>query len=61
MGEGPVARRFQRGQQRLLPEPVQPRRHQVVHQVVTARDLVEDVVDLGLLLGKRHGLEAEMG
>ena len=61
MMERPVLGRVDRGQERALPGPVQAARHQVVHQVVAVGDLVEDVVDLGLLLGELHRLEAEMG
>ena len=50
-----------RGDQRVLPGPVQPARHQVVHQVVAPRDAVKDVVDQRLLVGKRAPAEAEMG
>ena len=61
-GERPVAlRRVERGDQRILPGAVQPAGHQVVHQVVAARDLVENVVDQPLLFGERHLLVAEMG
>ena len=42
--------------QRVLPGAVQPARHQVVHQVVAARDAVEHVVDQRLLVVERHGL-----
>ena len=47
--------------QRVLPGAVQPARHQVVHQVVAARDAVEHVVDQRLLVVERHVPEAEMG
>jgi len=46
---------------RVLPRPVQPAGHQIVHNVVTARDLMEYVVDQRLLVGKRHGAKSEMG
>ena len=60
--EGAVAfGRIDRGHQRVLPGPVQPARHQVVHQVVAARDRMEHVVHQPLLVGQRHGLLAEMG
>jgi hypothetical protein len=58
---GPGARRAQHRDQVRLPDPVQPTRHQVVHQVVAARDRAEHVVHLGLLLGKPHALVAEIG
>ena len=45
----------------VLPGAMQPARHQVVHQVVAARDRMEHVVDQPLLVGKRHLPEAEMG
>ena len=54
-------RRIDRGDQRVLPGAVQPGRHQVVHQVVALRHLVEDVVDQRLLLAERHLAKAEMG
>ena len=40
---------------------MQPARHQIVHNVVAARDLVEHVVDEPLFFRQRHLLEAEMG
>ena len=57
----PVLRRIDRGDQRVLPGPMQPERHQIVHQVVAARDAVEHVVDQRLLVLKRHLPGAEMG
>ena len=56
-----VARRIDGGDQRVLPGAVQAARHQVVHQVVAARDAAEHVVDQRLLVGERHGAVAEMG
>ena len=58
--KGPRLWRIDRGDQRILPGPMQPERHQVVHQVVAARDAVEDVVDQPLLVLKRHLPGAEM-
>ncbi len=43
----------------LFHTPVHAARHQVVHQVVAARDAGEDVVDHRLLVFKRDALEAE--
>ena len=61
-GEVPVAlRRIDRGDQRVLPGAMQPARHQVVHQVVAARNRMEHVVDHALLVGQGHGAFAEMG
>ena len=60
--EGAIAlRRVDGGDQNVLPGAMQPARHQVVHQVVAARDLVEYVVDQPLLVGEGHLAEAEMG
>ena len=62
--QGEVARalgRIDRGHQRVLPGPVQAARHQVVHQVVTARDALKHVVDQRLLVRKRHLARAERG
>ena len=50
----PAARRIERAHQRVLPQPVQAARHQVVHQVVAARDAVEHVVDQRLLVRRRR-------
>ena len=50
MAKGAMPRRVQLGDEHVLPDPVQTRRHQVVHQVVAVGDLVEDVVDQTLLL-----------
>jgi hypothetical protein len=47
-------RRIDRCDQRVLPGAMQPGRHQVVHQVVALRHLVEHVVDQRLLLAERH-------
>src|SRR5215472_10001147 len=37
-----------------FPGAMQSSRHQVVHQVVALRDIVEDAVDQRLLVAKRH-------
>ena len=50
-----------RRHQHVLPGAVQAGRHQVVHQVVAARDRMEHVVDQRLLVAKRHVAVAEMG
>ena len=57
----PAFGRIHRRHQRILPGPVQPERHQVVHQVVAVRHAVKYVVDQRLLVGKRHLAQAEMG
>src|SRR5690606_12504940 len=44
---------------RILPQPVQAARHQVVHEVVAIRDLMEHLVDEGLLLAAGDLAEAE--
>ena len=44
-----------------LPQPVQPARHRVVHEVVARRDGVEHAAHAGLLLAPRHLLVAEVG
>ena len=49
------------GDERVLPSPVQPARHQVVHEVVAARHAVENVVDQRLLVVERHLPKSEMG
>jgi hypothetical protein len=40
---------------------MQPERHEVVHQIVTARDAVKNVVDQCLLGRKRYLFGAELG
>ena len=52
--ERPRFGRIERGDQRVLPGPMQAERHQIVHQVVARRDAVEHVVDQRLLVRKRH-------
>jgi hypothetical protein len=44
----------------ILPHPVQPAAHEVVHYVVRIRDAVENLPDLGLLLLPPHLLEPEV-
>jgi hypothetical protein len=53
--------RIDGGNEHILPGPVQPARHQVVHEVVAPRDAVKNVVNPRLFVFKRHLLEAEMG
>ena len=55
-----MARRGDLGDQHVLPQPMQAARHQVVHQVVAAGDLVEDVVDQPLLGVQRDAAVAEL-
>ena len=45
--EGPGSRRVQAGDEGVLPGPVQPAGHQVVHEVVAARHGAEDLVRPG--------------
>jgi len=59
--ERPGFWRIERGDQRILPGPMQAERHEIVHQVVARRDAVEHVVDQRLLVRKRHLARAEMG
>jgi hypothetical protein len=40
---------------------MQSKRHQVIHEIVTARDAAEDVVDQRLLVSERHLARAEIG
>ena len=47
-------RRVEPGDHRILPQPVQAARHQIVHQVVAVGDAVEDVVDERLLVARRR-------
>ena len=46
---------------RVLPEPVDPEAHRVVHQVVVRGDRAEDALDARRLLPLAHGLVAEVG
>jgi hypothetical protein len=39
---------------------MEPAGHEIVHQVVAARDPLEDLVDHALLVGEIDGLKAEM-
>ena len=54
-------RRVQRRYHNVLPDPVQARRHQVVHQVVTGGYAVKYVVHQRLLVSQGHVPEAKMG
>ena len=54
-------RRVERIDHDVLPDPVQARRHQIVHQVVTGRHAVKYVVHQRLLVPQGHVPEAEMG
>ena len=47
-------------QRELLPEAMRAAGHEIVHQVVAARDLLEDLVDHALLVGEIDGPIAEM-
>ena len=49
------------GDQNVFPDAMQARGHEVVHDVVAIRDLVEYVVDETLLLVDGHAAFAEMG
>ena len=61
-GKGRIAfRRVERRDHDVLPDPVQASRHQIVHQVVTGRHAVKDVVHQRLLVPQGHVPEAEMG
>ena len=51
--------RAQGGNEGVLPGPMQPKRHQVIHQIIAPGDLVEDIVDKVLLVLDRHALESE--
>ena len=61
MTEGAAPRRPDHADEHILPEPVESPRHQVVHEIVAAGDLVEDVIDALLLFTERNIGEAEMG
>jgi hypothetical protein len=45
----------------MLPRAVQSARHEIVHQVVTTRHAVKNVIDHALLALERHLPEAEVG
>ena len=47
--------------QRRLPQPVQPARHQIVHQVVAGGDRIEHAADQPGVLVLAHPPEAEIG
>lgn len=51
----------ERGDEGVFPDAVQADRHEIVHQVVARGDLVEHVVDEGLLPAKRDRGKTEMG
>jgi hypothetical protein len=53
-----ILARIERGDQGVLPEPVQAPRHDIVHDVVAFGDLVEHVVDEVLLLALGNLAEA---
>jgi hypothetical protein len=60
--ERPIApRRVERADHDVLPDPMQARRHQVVHQVVAGRHAVKHIVHQRLLVLQGHVPEAEMG
>ena len=54
-------RRVERIDHDVLPDPVQARRHQIVHQVVAGRHAVKHVVHQRLLVPQGHVPEAKMG
>ena len=54
------ARRIERIDHDVFPDPVQARRHQVVHQVVAGRHAVEHVVHQRLFFAQGDVPEAEM-
>jgi hypothetical protein len=61
MAECPVLAEAKFGDEYVLPDPVQPARHDIVHQVVALGDLVEDIVDQTLLLVETNLGKAEIG
>ena len=56
-----AAGRIEHRHHRVLPEAMEPAGHEIVHQVVAARDPLEDLVDHALLVGEIDGPKAEMG
>ena len=54
-------RRPDLGRESILPDAVEPAGHQIVHEIVARRDLVEHGIDAFLLLVERHAGKAEMG
>src|SRR5262249_28612346 len=48
-------------QREFLPQPVRAARHEIVHEVVVARDGVENAADAALLLVPRDALVPEVG
>src|SRR5208282_4161920 len=61
MVKGRPPRRMRLAHQYILPYAMEAAGHEVVHHVVTMRDLVEDVVDQSLLFAERNLRIAEMG
>ena len=58
--KGPLrSRRVEHGHELGLPQPVEPTRHEVVHEIVAAGDGREDLVDETLALLLSDGAEAE--
>src|SRR6266436_5699094 len=57
---GIAARRSERVDHYLLPETMQTRRHQIVHQVVTRRNAVKHIIHQRLLVAQGYVPEAEM-
>src|SRR6184192_2270251 len=57
---GIAARRIERVDHDLFPEPMQARRHQIVHQVVTRRNAVKHIIHQRLLVAQGYVPEAEM-
>ena len=55
-----AARRIERVDHQVLPDPVQARRHQIVHQIVALRHAVKHVVHQRLLVAQGDVPEAEM-
>ena len=59
--EGPRLRGVEHVDEPILPQPMQPAGHEIVHQVVARGHVMEDLIDATLLLGQRHRGKAEMG
>jgi hypothetical protein len=55
-----AARRVEHRHHRVLPEAMEPAGHEIVHQIVAVRDLLEDLIDHALLVGEIDGPIAEM-
>ena len=60
MRKRPPQRRPDLGDEGILPCPVQPERHQIIHQIIAIRDLMEDVVHQALFLFQGNGAAAEV-